>query len=138
MTYRWTILLCALTSLIYLTLAHFNKLPLVGAFGISRWWDVAGLILFVPLTFQMLKAMNSTDPGRDHFGLSLFLGWLAGTVFFFWKGCLAGFIAAPAGFIGALVVYYFLRALSFILEHIVNRFGWWLAGEARSDHKRWG
>lgn len=132
--YRWTLLLCALTTLVYLTLDHFNKLPPAGAFEISRWWDVVGLVLFAPLTVQVFRAMCSTDYDTGHLIVSFFLGWLAEVMYFFWKGCLAGFIAMLVGFIIVLGIYYFLLALKHIGDYVLERFGWWLAGEAHQEH----
>ncbi|MDO8619801.1 MAG: hypothetical protein Q7R64_00435 [bacterium] len=134
-TYRWSILACTLSALIYGVLAHFGKLPLVGAFGLSRWWDVVGVVVFVPITIQALRALCSTSPDKGEFVGGFVIGWLAGIGFLFWKGCIAGFIALPVGFLTVLVVYYLVQILGGVLDFLADHFGWWFVGEPHPRQK---
>lgn len=128
MTYRWSMIVCTVTALVYFVLAHFGKLPLAGAFGISRWWDVVGVVVFVPLTVQVIDQMGSTDTGNGQFIGGLVVGWLAGIILLYTNGCLAGFIAVPAGFLSVLAVFYFFKLLGGILGYMGDKIGWWLVG----------
>ena len=134
MAYRWTILACAVTAIVYWLLGLYNIPPPVGAFGISRWWDVAALLLFGPLTVCALMA-QARYSHEDHICISVFIGWLAGIIFLFWKGCLTGFLAVPIGMGSALSIYYLFQGLNHILSAIVDHFGWWIAGEPCPDRR---
>ena len=132
LAYRWSIFACAVTAIVYWLLGLYHVLPAVGAFGISRWWDVAALLLFGPLTAGALIASDRYSD-YDHICFGVFIGWLAGIIVLFWKGCLAGFLAVPAGFVGALGVYYFFCGLHYVGCYAIDHFGWWFAGEPSPD-----
>jgi len=118
-------------------LDHFDILPLVGTFGVSRWWDIAGLLVLVPITIQVFRAMCSTDLDVSLLITAFFLGWLAGVICFFWKGCLSGFIAIPIGFLATFGIYYLFIGLGRVLEYFFEKCGWWFLGEKHSECRRY-
>ncbi len=128
MRYRLTMLMCACVGSVYAILFYLGLLSSKGAFGFSRWWDIAGCALYFNALQTAIRWSNNSYTSEDRFVAGSLLGCVGAFVGLFWKGIAVSFIAGPAVALCVIAIPYVCEAIGWALGRFFDTFGWWFEG----------
>lgn len=121
---RWSVFCACIMAIFYIF--SIGWLP-AGLAGLSRWWDLVGVFLWVPLAVWV--GTRGSCRVSDTALLIGLLGIIAGLVGLFWKGLAASALLGAGVALALLVVWAFVVYVACSWRFFWFLFGRWLSGK---------